>query len=74
MGKVFGMLLIIGGVWLGLELYQHGPGGAFGGSLATILGADPVEAEEHASKPRYGGSVDRAHRDSEDRFDRMLGE
>ena len=75
MGKIFGMLLIVGGIWVGLELYMNGPSGAFGGSMASILGGDSAHAEQSDPTPeRAGGSVDRAHRDSEQRFDRMLGE
>jgi hypothetical protein len=74
MGKIFGMLLIVGGVWIGLELYQNGPDGAFGGSFASVLGAESAQADDQAPAPQRGSSVDRAHRDSEARFDRMLTE
>jgi hypothetical protein len=76
MGKVFGLLLIVAGLWVGLELYQHGPNGAFGGALARIGGAEPTAPREFdASTPqRAGAAVERAHQQTDDRYSRMLGE
>lgn len=75
MGKIFGMLLIVAGIWVGLEVFQKGPGGAFDGAFASVLGAEPQAADEPATtQDRAGSSVDRAHRDTEQRWDRMLGE
>lgn len=36
MGRAFGILLIVVGVWIGLELQTKGTQGAFGGKLAGL--------------------------------------
>jgi hypothetical protein len=43
MAKVFGILLIVLGVWLGLEVMTKGMDGAFGGIFAQAGGAQPAE-------------------------------
>ena len=74
MGKAFGILLIAVMIWIGLELYLKGPGGAFGGAFSSYLGAEAAEAGEHSlSTPqRAGAAVERAHRQTEARYEQML--
>lgn len=74
MAKMFGVLLVVLGAWVGLELYTEGPSHAFGGAFASILGSESAGGEEDArSTPqRAGAAADRAHRENEARFDRML--
>jgi hypothetical protein len=36
MAKIFGVLLIVLGVWVGMEIYTKGMQGAFGGVLARF--------------------------------------
>jgi hypothetical protein len=76
MAKIFGLLLVVLGAWVGLELYTEGPSHAFGGAFASILGSEsPAGEEERLSTPqRAGSAVDRAHRENEARFDRMLAD
>lgn len=75
MGRVFSLLLIVAGIWVGLEFYQNGPQGAFGGSLASLFGEEAVGSEERESTPRRAGSsVERVHQENEARFDRMVGD
>jgi hypothetical protein len=76
MGKVFGILLVVVGIWLGLEVYQKGTQEAFGGALASLGG---YAEEQAAGTPRTvpqraGADVERAHAEAQARFDRMLGE
>ncbi len=74
MGKAFGILLIAVMIWIGLELYLKGPDGAFGGAFSSYLGADAAEeGEQSLSTPqRAGAAVERAHRQNEARYERML--
>ena len=37
MGKAIGLLLTVAGIWVGLEIYQNGIAGAFGGNLTSGL-------------------------------------
>ena len=76
MAKAFGILFIVGMVWVGLELYMEGPSRAFGGSLAFLSdGSEPAATEPKLSTPqRAGRAVERANREHEARYERMLGE
>jgi hypothetical protein len=46
MGKAFGLVLIVVGLWVGLEVYTKGTHGAFGGLLAGD--SAPVQEEQQA--------------------------
>ena len=76
MGKIFGILLVVVGIWLGLEVYQNGMQGAFGGAMASLGGsADEQTVGNPRSVPqRAGDAVERAHAEAEARFERMLDE
>jgi hypothetical protein len=77
MGKVFGILLIVGLVWIGLELYTEGPSRAFGGALAFLepAGSAASSGEPTPTLPqRAGAAVARAHREADERRERMLQE
>jgi hypothetical protein len=63
MQKVFGMLLIVGGLWLGLEVYQKGVAGAFGGLFARAglaeapaPGAEPYRPPGERAADRVRGA------------------
>jgi hypothetical protein len=76
MGKILGILLVVVGIWLGLEVYLNGMQGAFGGALASLEGsADEQAIRDPRSVPqRAGDAVERAHAEAEARLERMLGE
>ncbi|MEE9281729.1 MAG: hypothetical protein V3V67_16275 [Myxococcota bacterium] len=44
MGRLFGILAIVLGVWIGLEVYTKGTDQAFGGIFAGLM--DPVSDSE----------------------------
>ena len=50
MAKVFGILLIVLGVWVGLEIYTKGTHGAFGGIFAGAF--EPVSDYQAAPDGR----------------------
>jgi hypothetical protein len=65
-GKLFGIAVIVIGIWVGLEVYQNGMGGAFGG----VFSGGREEPAASASIPqRAGASVDESYREMEDRYD-----
>jgi hypothetical protein len=78
MGKAFGILVIVVGVWVGAEIYTQGVEGAFGGLFAGFVA--PAASDEGEPDPyrwtgeRAGESVGRAHDESEARRRQMLGE
>lgn len=75
MSKVFGILLVVGMIWIGLELYTEGPSRAFGGVFASFLAPDADPDEVALSTPqRAGASVARARQAEDERRERMLGE
>lgn len=72
MGRVFGLLLLVGALWVGLEIFNEGMDGAFGGVFAR--GADAGAAESTSAARRAGDAVERAHERSHDRLERALEE
>lgn len=76
MAKIFGIVLIILGLWAGSEIYTKGTAGAFGGALATLGFEDraPDSAERPSTARRVGSKVSRAHAESDARRERMLAE
>jgi hypothetical protein len=67
MGKAFGLLLIVLGIWVGMELYTVGTQRAFGGvfvdlglAQAPAAGAAPDEAPLDAIRSRAQQNADRA--------------
>jgi hypothetical protein len=76
MSKILGILLVVVGIWLGLEVYQNGMQGAFGGALASLGGsADEQAIRDPRSLPRRAGdAVERAHAEAEARLNRALEE
>jgi hypothetical protein len=74
MGRIFAILLIVLMIWVGLELYLEGPRNAFGGAFASLM-AEPntpgLDRQLSAPK-RAGAAVNRAYRETEKRYDKML--
>jgi hypothetical protein len=74
MSKAFGVLLIVGLLWIGLELYLEGPSRAFGGAVAFLAPAGSSDEEQLSTPQRAGSAVTRAHQLSDERRDRQLEE
>jgi hypothetical protein len=76
MGKMFGILVIIVGLWAGAEIYNNGTAQAFGGILATLglAEAAPQDAEPQSLGRRAGSKVGRSHADADARRERLLAE
>ena len=76
MAKVFGILLIVLGIWAGSEIYTKGAANAFGGALAALGFEDeaPDSAEPQSLGQRSGTKVGRAHAEADARRNRLLSE
>ena len=76
MAKAIGLLLIVGLVWVGVEVMTQGVDGAFGGAFAELQGREPAaDPDDHEwAGERARDSVMRASAESEERRKRMLGE
>lgn len=68
MGRVFGILMLVIGVWIAAELYTHGMDGAFGGVFSK--GADAESAKPITKRTEE--RVRRAFDESEERLQRAL--
>ena len=73
-GKVMTGLIVVLGVWVGVELFTHGPSRAFDGAFAGFFGAETVEIDTRSTAQRAGGAVSRSQAGAEARRERMLGE
>ena len=76
MGKAFGILFIVGMVWVGLEVYNEGTRNAFGGMFAS-LSSEPISSEEDpplSTPQRAGKAWERSQDAASDRFERQVGE
>jgi hypothetical protein len=76
MGKMFGILMIVVALWVGLEVYQNGTDGAFGGALAGLTGSSEERqpGERRPVPQRAGAAVERAHTAANARRERLLGD
>ena len=80
MGKVFGILLIVVGVWVGAEVMMKGTHGAFGGLFARLTSSEALEKSDGEridsravpvrAAERYRGAFDAGI----NRAERALGE
>jgi hypothetical protein len=76
MSKLIGLVLIVIGIWVGLEVYQNGTHGAFGGALAA-LGDGPGEdgvRDTRTAPQRAGDAARRARDEASARRERLLAE
>jgi hypothetical protein len=73
MGRLFGVLLIVVGIWVGIEVYTKGTQNALGGLFAG--GSAQAEARDPRTVPqRAGDAVQSAHDVAEQRRSRLLSE
>ena len=74
MGRIFGLLLGVLGIWAASEVYLHGTGGAFGGAFARIAGESATEQDGRSLGLRAGDAVGHARDEADVRRERLLAE
>jgi hypothetical protein len=74
MGKVITGLIVVLGLWVGVEFFTQGPSRAFDGAFAGFFGAETAEVGTRSTAQRAGDSVSRSQAEAEARRKRMLGE
>jgi hypothetical protein len=74
MGRIFGLLLGVVGIWAASEVYLHGTAGAFGGAFARLAGDAAEEHDGRSLGLRSGEKVTRAHAEADARREKLLGE
>jgi hypothetical protein len=72
MGKVFGLLLICLGIWVGSEIYFQGTQNAFGGVFASLSG--DASDDTRSTPQRAGDRARSARQEQQDRMERVLPE
>ncbi len=73
MGKIFGILMLVVSLWIGMEIYQNGMEGALGGRMAFLGDSDGPENVERRTVPqRAGDAARRAQQVAEERRSRLL--
>ena len=72
MGRIFGILFIVIAVWTGVEVYNEGTSGAFGGLFVRLgLAEEEVELEDVPVAGRAAHRLNELYEASGDRVDRQ---
>ena len=74
MGRIFGMLLVVLGIWAMTEIYLHGTAGAFSGAFAGLSGESAAGGDMRSLGQRAGDSVRGAQAEDEARREKLLAE
>jgi len=75
MGKVVTGLIIVVGIWVGVEVVTLGPSRAFDGLFAGLFNEGEARpAESRSTAQRAGDAAERARDATVARRERMLGE
>ncbi len=74
MGRIFGLLLVVIGIWAATEVYLNGTAGAFGGVFAGGAGEDAAGQDGRSLGLRAGEAVGHAYDEGEARRERLLSE
>ena len=72
MGRIFGILFIGLGIWVGLEIYLEGTQNAFGGVFAFHREAGDAPRDERTTPQRAGDAVRSSRTLEAERHERML--
>ena len=72
MGRIFGLLLSVLGIWAATEVYLHGMDGAFGGAFAS--GESGARPDPRSLPQRAGDSVRGSQAQEAARRDKLLAE
>ena len=75
MGRLFGIIVIVAGLWAAAEIYNEGTANAFGGVLArTGMVAQTKPGEDPRLGRRVGTKFGQSHADADTRRNGMLAE
>lgn len=75
MGKFFGIVVVVVGLWAGVEIMNEGSANAFGGLFGRLGMVEKAEPGEAMRTPqRIGAKVDQKHAEADARRERMLAE
>jgi hypothetical protein len=72
MGRIFGILLLGLGIWVGLEIYLEGTQNAFGGVFASHRVQADAARDTRTTPQRAGDAVRRSQEMDAQRRERLL--
>jgi hypothetical protein len=72
MGKIFGILLMGLGIWVGLEIYLEGTQNAFGGAFASHQAAGDAPRDLRSTPQRAGDAVENSLAIEQERRERIM--
>lgn len=72
MGKIFGILFMGLGIWVGLEIYLEGTQNAFGGIFAPHRVEGEAPRDVRTTPQRAGDAVKRAQEMETERRERLM--
>jgi len=72
MRNVFFFLFLVVAIWTGIEVMNHGMGGAFGGFFVDVGLAQPDEGPEDTPMGRAASGFEAAYERSERRVENQL--
>jgi hypothetical protein len=73
MGRAFGILMLVVGLWVGLTIYTEGFDNAFGGRLA-FLSEEKADGDTRPPTERVRDKISQAHAEAEARREKLLRE
>lgn len=77
MGKVIAGMIVVLGIWVGVEVMTNGPARAFDGAFAGFMSEGEnaeAEVQTRSTARRSGDAVERARDEASARRERMLAE
>jgi hypothetical protein len=74
MSRIFGLLLVVIGIWAATEVYLNGTAGAFGGAFAGSAEEGAVGQDGRSLGLQAGEAVGHAYDEGEARRERLLSE
>lgn len=75
MGKLFGIVIVVVGLWAGVEIMNEGTANAFGGLFGRLgMAEQPAPGEAKRTPERIGAKVGRDHAEADARRERLLAE
>jgi hypothetical protein len=72
MGKIFGILFMGLGIWVGLEIYLEGTQNAFGGAFASHRVEGEAPRDMRSTPQRAGDAVKNSQAEEAERRERLM--
>ena len=74
MGKIVTGLIVVAGLWVGVEFFTYGPSRAFDGAFAGFFKEGTAEPDTRSTAQRASGKVEQSQAAATARRERLLSE